>query len=263
MRLEHRYAVPAVDRATEVLEILASSREGISLAELTARTGVPKSSLFRILATLEHRQYVTQDHERKKFALGLKLWELSNAKLEKIDLVTVASKHMKWLAHETHESIFLAILDRGEVIYLQRMESPATVKAVTKLGWRAPVHCTATGQVLIAFLPDHEIDTILQSQALCSFNKNTITNVNQLKKKLKQIRAAGFAVADGEYNADLLCISAPIRDRSKSVIAALTVAMLSHISDKDKKVARVAQLLKKAGDSISKELGYSSDTQEE
>lgn len=260
MPIEHRYNVPAVDRATEVLEILATSREGLSLSELTTRTGVPKSSLFRILLTLEEREYVMRDYESRRFSLGLKLWELSNAKLEKIDLVSVASKHMKWLAHETRESVFLAILDRGEVIYLQRMESPATVKAVTKLGWRAPVHCTATGQVLLAFLPQNDIDAILNTEPLHSYNKNTITNLSQLRKKLERIRATGYAAANGEYNADLLCISAPIRDATRNVVAALTVAMLAHITEKDKKVARVAQLLKKACDSISRELGCSADT---
>jgi DNA-binding IclR family transcriptional regulator len=260
MSSDTSYTVPSVDRAIEVLEILATSRDGISLNELTELTHVPKSTLFRILATLEQRRYVRQDRERKKFALGLKLWELSNAKLEKIDLVVGASKHMKKLAFETHESVFLAILDRGEVIYLQRVEGPATEKAVTKLGWRAPIHATATGQLLLAFLPDSVVDALLEVKKLPAYNVSTITKVDDLKRKLERVRADGYAVADGEYNSDLLCIAAPIRNSSKRVIAALTIAVPSHISDKTRRVPQIVNMLRVAAADVSHELGYSDNS---
>jgi DNA-binding IclR family transcriptional regulator len=257
--MSQRYIVPALDRANAVLEILASSQDGVTLTELSNRTGVPKSSLFRILVTLEHYRYIEQDYESRKFNLGLKLWELGSAKLDRTDLSAVAMKHMKQLSHDTHESVFLGVLDHGEVIYLHRVDSPAMVKVVTKLGRRAPAYCTATGQAMLAFMPDDDVDTIFSAKELYTYNRNTITDFKKLKEKLRKIRRDGCAVADGEYNPNLLCISAPIWDRTKHVVAALTVAMLSQKRGKEAKSNQIAEMVKDTSRNISRELGFAGE----
>lgn len=255
MKFTNNYTVPALSRAIDVLEILASSDGEISLHELSSKTGIPKSTLFRILFTLEKRKFVEQDYERKKFGLGMKLWELGNIKIEKSELSAIAVKYMKRLSDRLNENIFLGVLDQGEVIYLQKVESSARVKTVTKLGRRAPAYCTATGQVILAFCNKDFIDERYPGQELTKYSKNTITIKDKLIKKLETIRDDGYSIADGEYNPELLCISVPIRDFTKEVIAALTVDMLSSRSN-IQKLKDIITPLKETAQIISMELGY-------
>ena len=154
------YTVPAIHRAIRVLEILAASHTGFSLAELARQTNIPKSSLFRILLTLEQSSVVLQDHARNVYTLGMKLIDWGNTALDKIDLKTVAHPHLMRLAHETRESFYLAILDDYEVIIIDRADTPEIWRMVTRLGQRSPVHVTATGQVILADMGPEAFDTL-------------------------------------------------------------------------------------------------------
>jgi len=185
----------------------------------------------------------------------MKLWELGNIKIEKSELSTIAVKYMKRLSDRLNENVFLGVLDQSEVIYLQKVESSARVKTITKLGRRAPAYCTATGQALLAFCTKEKIDELYPNQDLTKFSKNTIAAKDKLYKKLETIREEGYSIADGEYNSELLCISVPIRDYSKDVVAALTVDMLSSRSN-IQKLKDIVAPLKETAKIISMELGY-------
>jgi DNA-binding IclR family transcriptional regulator len=254
--MPNNYIVPAVDRAIDVLDYLATSKSAVSLHELSIQTGVPKSTLFRILYTLEKHRFIEQDIERKKFCLGFKLWELGNVKIETTEIATIAIKHMRTLADQVCENVFLGVLDNQEVIYIQRIECSSKVKAITKLGRRAPAYCTATGQAIIAFLEDDEITSFINEVKFEKFNDTTITDKETLLRKLKQIRENGYSVANGEYNPELLCVSAPIKDYSRKVVASITVDMLTSKQNLQK-VKFIAKELKAAVDLISRELGFS------
>ena len=170
------YSVPAIHRAVQVIELLAASHSGFSLAEVSRQTGIPKSSLFRILAALEQHSIVLQDHERKIFRLGMKLLDWGNAALEKIDLKTIVHPYLIRMAHETSESYYLTILDGHEVIIIDRADNPEMWSIVARLGARSPVHATASGQVLIADLPEESLDRIIDQSGLKRFTAKTITN---------------------------------------------------------------------------------------
>jgi len=251
----NNYTVPALNRAIDVLEILANSDNEISLHELSSKTGIPKSTLFRILFTLEKRKFVEQDYERKKFGLGLKLWELGNIKIEKSELSATAVKYMKKLSDRVNENVFLGVLDQSDVIYLQKVENTARVKTITKLGRRAPAYCTATGQVILAYTSREKIDELYPNEELTKYSKNTISSKEKLIKKLENIREDGYAIADGEFNPELLCVSVPIKDYTKQVVAALTIDMIS-TRNNFQKVKDLILPLKETAELISSELGY-------
>lgn len=250
-----RYTVPAIDRALDALAALAQHKEGMTLAQLVEQTGIPKSTLYRIMSTLEERRCVVRDEHQKTYQLGVKLWEFGNAFLNQSDLQNTAADHMKELAEACGESIFLGMLDRGEVVYIRRVESPKSAVVVRKLGQRAPVHCTATGLAMLSFLPDDELQVILEEQELRSFNANTTTSREQLRHKVEAIRRTGVAVVDGEYNAALLCVSSPILDREGRPAAALTAALLS-TQGTDEQIDAVKEKVKQAALNLSTELGY-------
>jgi IclR family KDG regulon transcriptional repressor len=251
-----RYIVPAIERAVRVIETLGSLKKDASLAELYTLTKVPKSSLFRILLTLEDQGMVQQDRERKKFSLGVKLVELGAAKLGRIDFTATARPFLEQLANETHESVYLGVLDHGQVILVQHIDSQDMWKVVTRLGNTSPAHCTAIGQVLLAGLKEEEVSKMFSGRGLEKYTKTTISTMPALRKRLAQVRAQDFAVVDGEYKPDLCAVAAPVRDHTGNVVAAVMIAIHSNRQDKKTAVPRLAKTLRRTGAEISRHLGY-------
>jgi DNA-binding IclR family transcriptional regulator len=256
MEKPDRYVVPSVQRAVEVLEILANSGKDASLSELTAITKLPKSSLFRILVTLEAQKMVSLDRERKKFSLGTRLLQLGGAKLRRVDLKEIASAVVQQLAQEHGESVYLGVFDRGQVVFLQHVESQNEWKSVMRLGSSSPIHCTAIGQVLLSTLPDEQISRILSEKGLKRHTKRTITSESGFQKRVAQIRSDGFAISDGEYRPDLCTVAAPIRGFGGDVVAALMIVLPSEGTGKKANVLKLAHSLQRAGMDISRQLGY-------
>jgi DNA-binding IclR family transcriptional regulator len=255
--MPHEYTVPAVQRAVDVLELLAGSHTGISLADLSRQTGFPKSSLFRILLTLEKASIVQLDRTRNIFTLGMKLIDWGNRALEKIDLKTVTHPHLVRMAHETRESYYVAILDEYEVIIIDRADTPEIWRMVARLGQRSPVHATASGQVLVAEFGDDALQAATQRSGLKRFTPQTITSLNRLKARLKEVRRDGFVVNDAEYKPDLCVIAVPLRDHYGKTVAALMTALQSERSRRNKTLVQaIVETLKREASVISREIGY-------
>jgi DNA-binding IclR family transcriptional regulator len=255
--MAHEYTVPAVFRAVQVLEILAGSHTGFSLADLSRQTGIPKSSLFRILLTLEKSYIVQLDRTRNVYNLGMKLIDWGNRALDKIDLKTVTHPHLVRMAHETRESYYVAILDENEVIIIDRADTPEIWRMVARLGQRSPVHATASGQILMAEVTDDVLNAVVARTGLKRFTPRTITSVTKLKERLKEVRRTGFVVADAEYKPDLCVMAVPIRDHHGKIVAALMTALPSERLRRTRSLTNdIAEILRKESAVISKELGY-------
>jgi DNA-binding IclR family transcriptional regulator len=253
----HEYTVPAVYRTVQVLEILAGSHIGLSLADLSRQTTIPKSSLFRILLTLERSSVVQLDRTRGVYNLGMKLVDWGNRALEKIDLKTVTHTHLVQLAQDTKESYYVAILDEYEVIIIDRADTPEIWRMVARLGQRSPVHATASGQVLIAEAGDEFLNTVVARRGLKRFTPRTITTLERLKVRLKQVRKEGFVVADAEYKPDLCVIAVPIRDHHGKVHAALMTGIQSERVRRNKDLlGDIVQILKREALVVSHAIGY-------
>lgn len=253
--MNERYVIPSLDRAISVLDLLSGEPRGLTLAEMGRLSAIPKSTLFRILVTLQNRHCVTWHEKERVYRLGSRLWELGNRFLDQSDLYPVASRHMEILAERCGETVFLGTLEDGEIIYLRRVESPKSITIVKNLGQRVPAHCTATGMAVLAFLPEAEVDAIWDEHGLQVYNEATVIDRATLKHRLAQIRRDGYAVVDGEYNRELLCISAPIFDHTHFPRASLTVAMLSSQSNAER-VRRVARTIQEVVQEVSRSMGY-------
>jgi IclR family transcriptional regulator, KDG regulon repressor len=255
--MPQEYRVPAVYRAVQLLELLAVSPTGLSLAELSRQTGYPKSSLFRILVTLEERSIVQIDKDRNIYMLGMKLIDWGNRALDKIDLKTITHPHLVRVAHETKESYYVGILDDNEVIIIDRADTPEIWRMVARLGQRSPLHATASGQILLSDASDEAVDAIMARTGLKRYTSFTIANVPKLKKRLAQIRKNGYVVSIAEYKADLCVISAPIRDHHGKIAAALMTALQSERARRDKVlVNNLIEVIKREALAISHQIGY-------
>ncbi|RPH32531.1 IclR family transcriptional regulator [bacterium] len=250
------YTVPSLRRAIQAIDMLACSVDGLSLAEMSKRLNTPKSTLFRIMVTLQDHSVVNQDRGRKVFSLGMKLVEWGHAALERVDLKQVAHHHLELLANETRESFYLGVLDNLEVILIDRADTPEMWRIVARLGSRSPVHATATGQVLISEASPEIVDRVIERTGLKKFTEKTITNPGLLRKRLEQVRKQGFSITDAEYKPDLCAVAVPVRDHRGAVVASLMTALPSGQANKRKGHVRdLITILKNKAEIISRELG--------
>ncbi len=251
------YTVPSLHRAIQALDMLACSADGLSLAEMSKRLNTPKSTLFRIMVTLQDHSLVNQDRGRKVFSLGMKLVEWGHAALERVDLKQIAHPHLEQLANETRESFYLGVLDNLEVILIDRADTPEMWRIVARLGSRSPVHATATGQVLIAEATPEVVERVIERTGLKKFTEKTIVNAAQLQKRLDLVKKQGFSITDAEYKPDLCAVAVPVRDHRGAVVASLMTALPSGQANKRKAhVRELISILQQKAEVISRELGH-------
>ena len=200
-----------------LLESLAASSTPRGVSDLARTLRIPKSNVHRHLATLVALGYVRRS-DRGTYEPTLKCWGVGVAVLNRLDLRRVARPHLEWLATRTDETVHLTILDRGEVVYIDKIESTHPVREFTRVGARAPVHCTATGKVMLAFRDE------LPALPLQRFTRYTIRDLRRLKTELGAVRRQGYAVNLGEYGAHVNGVAAPVADHTGSVVAAVVIS---------------------------------------
>jgi len=248
------YKVRVLDRTMTILEAL-SEKSGVTLAELAERLNLHKSTVHRLLMVLESYRLVERNTANGKYRLGLKLFELGSKAVEHIDLRESARPYLERLVFETGEGAHLCILDHGEVLYLEKVESSRTVRIPSSIGRRNPAHCTAVGKVLLAHLPEDQLDDLIKKHGLKAYTQKTIVTPSELKRHLQLVRQRGYAVDDEEIEEGLKCISAPVCDYSGKVIASVSIAGPA-FRMADDKIPTLAQIVVATAGRLSSQLGY-------
>jgi len=249
------YPLKALDKSLAILEILSQENSPLSIAELSERLGIYPSTIHRILDTLRYWGYVEQDSHTQRYQLGLKVLELGMTKLQGMELIKEATSYLKELQNQSNETVHLAILEEGEVLYIDKEESSQSIRMVSRVGRRVPAHCTALGKVLLAYLDEEEQEKVLNEKGLSPFTENTITNKKKLREELSKVREQGFAEDRGEHQKDVRCLAVPIKDHRGTVIAAVSLSAPAFRMNASKK-KKLKKTLIQAGEDISKRLGY-------
>lgn len=218
------YRVGVLDKVSKVLNVMASAERGISLAELSQHLEINKSTLHRLLMVLCRHRFVAQDFETRRFRLGLRLFELGSQAVAGLRLKDVAHRHLADLTDETGETSNFVILQDGDALYLEKVESLRAVRMPSRVGWRAPVHCTAVGKAMLACLEESEGTKIIESRGLARYTERTITDSRRLLLELQRIRARGYAIDNEELENGLRCVAVPIGDLRRTLVAAVSVA---------------------------------------
>ncbi len=250
--------VQSVERVLNIMEVMAQEGAPVTVTELAEKVGLKISTVHRLLSTLSHRGYVEQDPEDNKYRLGLKLLEVGNAALYSSDIRTVARPYLEELVERCNETSNLAILDKTDVVYIDQVESKnlIIVKMFAQVGNRGPVHCTASGKVLLAFLPDEKLEEILNQMELARFTNETITDPQHLKKELKRIREEGYALDWGEREEHVRCIAAPIFNHEGRVAASISVSGPSTRITTYYMKNELVDIIKEVAAKISHKMGY-------
>lgn len=249
---ESRYTVAAVSKALDVLACFRAA-ETLTLAELAQRAGQNKSSVFRLLCTLESHGFV-QRTPAGAYQLGLELVHLAYHALNRTDLRQVAAPFMDTLWQAFGDTVNLGALQGNEILYINMIESRYPFRMTATIGSTVPLHSAALGKAIAAHLPSEQLDVILRRDGMPAYTVNTITTWEQLEAELARVRAQGYAIDEEEVELGARCVAVPIFGASGRVIGGLSVSgPTSRIEGRT--LQEVCAALAGAGRDISRWLG--------
>jgi IclR family KDG regulon transcriptional repressor len=253
--MERENMVKSVSRALDIIDIVSSEKNGLGVTEIAKQMDINKSSVYRILSTLVQYGYMEQDEETSRYKLGYKFLEMSSKLLESIDLRKEAKPYLQELEKETNEVIHLVVYDQGEVIYIEKLEGTETLRMHSKVGKRAPMHCTAVGKAILAHLPSNVVLDVLERKGMPRHTDKTITDKDEFLKELAQVKQKGYALDLEENEYGIRCIAVPIFDHVGKVIAAVSLSGPT-IRMTYERIEQLQARIRQIGKQISARLGY-------
>jgi len=248
--------IHSVAKALSIINLLAEKKQGMSLAEISRKMGMAKSTAHGLISTLRDYGYIEQSVFDGNYKLGIALFEVGCKVANNIDVREIASDFMQQLVNEIGETVHLVVLDKDEVLYIDKHESTQSLRIiVSEVGSRLPVHCTGVGKVLLANLPSAEVQRIIKNKGLKRYTSNTITDEKKLQKELEVIREQGFGEDKEEIMDGLRCVAVPIWDYKNKVCASMSISgPCSRMTDQ--RTCELRNHLLAAAKEISASLGY-------
>lgn len=212
-----------VGKALDVLDMVAGAGRPVRFTDLLAEAPYPKATLYRLLQTLTHQGMLSYDADRQTYALGVRLVRLAHAAWATSSLAPIARPYLDELSAETGETIHLAQMDNGQVLYVDKRNAAKPVEMFAQAGKVGPAYCTGVGKAMLAFLPEDALENALQRQSFHRFTEHTLDTPARLKAELQAIRARGHAFDREEHEPGIICCAVPILSRTGRVIGALSV----------------------------------------
>jgi IclR family KDG regulon transcriptional repressor len=219
-----RGGVQSLARAFGIMEEVARSRDGISLAELSKRVGLHNSTTFHLVKTMVSLGYIRQIKDSKRYRIGRPLFALAASALDEIEMVSLAMPVLEDLSRETGESGHFAVRMGDSVVVIARTAAPGAFQLTERVGVVRPAHCTALGKVILAALRVDQIDRFLARIELTAVTPKSITELGVLKKDISEVRSSGIAFDDGEFNPEVRCVAVPVKDFTGQVIGAIGIS---------------------------------------
>jgi DNA-binding IclR family transcriptional regulator len=250
-----KYHVPNLERALEVIELLAKNSRGMNSSEISAELNIPRNSIFRITATLFDRGYLIRDDDTKAFQLSQKLLVLGYTALTEESLVEKALDHMRNLRDMYGETVPLGVLHGHEGLVIEEVPGIHSFRFVLEPGREFHLHTAAPGKAIMAYLPKSEQEKIFKKMTFKKYNPRTIHNVEKYRRVLSKVRRDGYAIDHAEEIEGMHCLAAPIFNRHGTAVAAIWITGPSlRLPESD--FEKIGKQVKKHADSISKSLGY-------
>jgi IclR family KDG regulon transcriptional repressor len=227
-----RAAVASVERALTILELLAEKQQGLTTSEISRRAKIPKSSASYLLRTLTARGYLRRDSETGHFTPGIRMLSLGGQAIQGMQLRDVALPYLRQIAERTRLDSHLAMLDHGDAVYVERIESTGFIKMAIWVGKRVAPQVTAIGKALICHMERYEIQEIVGTHQVSPVSAKTIVSLPHLLDELAVTRQRGYAFDDEEHALGVRCVAAPVVAASGEVVAAIGVSgTVSQIND--------------------------------
>ncbi len=213
-----------VGKALEVLDAVAAFERPVKFTELLEQSSYPKATLYRLLQTLTNQHLLAHDPETGSYSLGLRLIRLAHTAWEHASLAPIARPFVKELAAEAGESVHLAQMDNGQVIFVEKLKATDRFETLAQVGKVAPAYCTGVGKAMLAFIAPKRLDVVLQQQSFFPYTPATHRSADSLLSELPEIRRNGIAFDREEHEEGIVSIAAPIFISNGRVTGARSVA---------------------------------------
>jgi DNA-binding IclR family transcriptional regulator len=250
------YNVRAVERAARILMCFNPENPEMGLSEIAQAVDLHKSTTHRIVMTLMQYGFLERSGDGQKYRLGIRLANLGFQVIQRMDLRREAIPVMTKLRDQWDEACDLSIFDDGRVFYIEVMHSNHALRIAAEVGQHLPAHCTASGKLFLANMKPQELESFLD-HPLKAYTKNTLTSVDELRRQLQQIQEQGYSIDNEEYEMGIRAISAPIRDQTGVMVAAVSVPSPTSRMTASR-VSEIYPALIDAALSISHRLGWQS-----
>jgi IclR family KDG regulon transcriptional repressor len=246
-----------VIKALSILDHLGHASGPLSAMEISRQLGIPRATVHRLASTLVVAGYAKVDGDSpERFSLGLRTLELAGGFLGGLELRQVASPILSQLRDLSNETIHMVIVDEGQVVYVAKEDSHHPVRMHSALGRRGFMHSSAVGKAVLAFLPESEVEAIIDAHGLPALTPNTITDRGELWKELDRVRKLGYAIDDIENEESIRCVGAPIFDYTGTPIAAISISGPAFRLSRQR-IQELVEPLTSAAQDISRRLGHS------
>jgi len=248
-------SVQSIERAIAILKAFSTEKEELGVTELSRQLDLHKSTVSRLIASLQREGLVEENLVTRKYRLGMALVTLGGLVLQRLDVAQTARPLMATLSDMTQETVILAIKDDAEAVNVAQVPSPQMVKHIEWVGRRTPLHCTAVGKVLLAYSPVAEQQAFI-NRGLPRYTSNTITGPETLCQELERVREQGYAIGSEEFEVGLNEIAAPIRDHTGEVVASISVSGPAFRLSSDR-FPSLAEHVQQSARTLSGQLGHS------
>lgn len=254
------YLIQSVSQALNILEQFQEEIDELSFNDFRNNLQLHKRSTTRLIATLEHRNYLELNKTTNRYRLGIMTLQLGQSVTKKMKLHNQSMPILKSLTEICNETSYIGVLKGSNVVYLDTVESSLPVRIVPSVGTMLPVHCTAAGKVLLANIIEMEQRRTISLSDIRQYTPNTITDLEHLIKQLESITMQGYALEDEEMDPGVRGVAAPIRDYTRHVVGALSISgPVTRFSD-----ARIQNelvpMVKQAAEELSMRIGYDAST---
>ncbi|WP_080848344.1 IclR family transcriptional regulator [Cytobacillus gottheilii] len=248
--------VQSLERALTLLNVLSEYPNGIQITRLSEQVGLSKSTVHRLLSTLIDMNYVIKDVETDKYKIGYQVIYISRNVLNNIDLIPISKPFLKKLSSDVNETIHLCMEDKGEVVYIDKIESNQTIRMYSRIGSRAPMYCTGVGKVLLSGKNELQFEEVAAKTDFITRTENTIRSREELKREVETIRGQGYALDNIENEEGIRCIAAPIYDYTGKIIASFSISGPSSRITMERINEELKHKIQETSMNISKQLGY-------
>jgi len=248
------YNITSVQRCLHLLNLFSQTRDGLSATEVTKLSGLPVSTVHRFLVNLEDAGFLDCGGGGK-YHLGIACFSIGQAALGQLDIRRLSLPYLHALNQHTRETIHLTVRQGLTAVYVEKLDSPEHLRIFSRIGGLVPLYCTAVGKVLLAYMPQAELEKVLPQIEPRRLTPNTIASRQELEQHLHRVRKAGHAFDLEEHEAHIRCVAAPIWDHTGAVNASLSLTAPA-VRMALPRLRQLAPLIQEAGLRISSELGY-------
>jgi DNA-binding IclR family transcriptional regulator len=249
-----QYLSTTIQKGLDVLNLF-KDQPPLSFAEIKERLGLNKSTLFRLLYTLERNDYLSRD-ENGRYSLGLNIFILGNSLTRESVIRRVATPYLRELSQQIGMTVHLGILEGTTVVILQKIDPSTRINMFSRVGAVVPAHCTGQGKTLLAFSPRETVEQVINIHGLTRFTPNTITTANALSEELRAIRERGYTIDNSEHEKHIKCVAVPILNEQGTIEAALSITGLIVDFPDEESLRRYAGILQETAQKIRRDLGF-------